>query len=79
MKLNLSWALNVGKRNGDLFYKHPELQTRRKAFIHRPSLLQIKIGRLARVTNLILLELYWEIKMLMEKLRKKIASTFFRK
>lgn len=45
---------------------------RKKIIIHRQSLFLIKIGRMVRVINLILLELYWEIKMLMEKNQKKI-------
>lgn len=69
--------LSVGNKSGGLFYKHLELQ--RKFIIHRQSLFLIKIGRVVRVINLILLELYWEIKMLMEKNQKKIASMFLRK
>lgn len=52
---------------------------KKKIIIHRQSLFPIKIGRVGRVINLILLELYWEIKMLMGKIRKKIASPFLRK
>jgi len=45
---------------------------RKKIIIHRQSLFPIKTGRVARVINLILLELYWEIKMLIGKIRKKL-------
>lgn len=53
-----------------------ELQNKKKIIIHRQSLFPIKIGRVARVINLILLELYWEIKMLMGKIRKKLFLHF---
>lgn len=42
----------------------------KKIIIHSQSLFPIKIGRVVRVINLILLELYWEIKMLMGKINK---------
>lgn len=45
--------------------------SKEKIVIHWQSLFLIKIGRVVRVINLILLELYWEIKMLMEKNQKK--------